>query len=91
MGNASNRLVRESIRGPHALDMRYMKFVMPVFFPLSILVQGVHGLSLHELQIVILSRALGWIALFAYFISLSHWLRRGHEPKLTFALLVLLS
>ena len=91
MGNASNRLVRESIRGPHALDMRYMKFVMPVFFPLSILVQGVHGLSLHELQIVILSRALGWIALFAYFISLSHWWRRGHAPKLTFALLVLLS
>ena len=90
MGNASNRLIKESIKGPHALDMRYMKIFMPVFFPLSILLQGIHGLSRHELQMVILSRALGWIALFTYFICLSYWWRRGHAPKLTFALLVLL-
>ena len=91
MGNASNRFLKESIKGPHALDMRYMKIFMPVIFPLSILLQGVTQLSRKEIQIVILSRALGWVVLFTFFICLSFWWRKGHMPRLSLAYLMLLS
>ena len=91
MGNASNRLIRESIRGPHALDMRYMSLFLLIAFPMSIYSEGGKALSGHDLQIWVLAIALGWLAMLTYLICLRLWWVMRQRPTLSFFFLLLLS
>lgn len=87
----SDWLLRKSVNSTHALDMRYMPIAMLIFFPLSIFLDGVAGLSRHDLQIVILSSALGWGATFTFFKLLSLRWGMHQRPTISIAFLLLLS
>lgn len=84
-------LLRKSINGTHALDMRYMPIGMLIFFPLSIFLEGVGGLSRPDLKIVILSSAVGWMAVFTFFKFLSLWWGMHQRPAISISSLLLLS
>lgn len=89
--SGSDWLLRKSINGTHALDMRYMPIAMLIFFPISIFLEGVAGLSRHNHETVILSSALGWMAVFTFFKCLNLWWGMHQRPALSIAFLLLLS
>ena len=91
MGNASNRLIRGSIKGPHSLDVQYVSLFLLIAFPMSIYFEGGKALSGHDLQIWVLAIALGWLAMLTYLICLRLWWVMRQRPTLSFSFLLLLS
>lgn len=91
MSNGLNRLLKESIKGPYTLDLRFMPIFMIIFFPIAILIEGETGFPHPDYKLRIISRALGLVALFSFYLGLSLWWSRSQKPALSLTFLLLFS